>query len=81
MLMVAGRCTAVTAWNCFQGPVPLKAGDTVLVQGTGGVSLIAIQLAVALGATVIATSSSDDKLKIAQRLGAHHAINYKGTPE
>ncbi|TCD68326.1 hypothetical protein EIP91_010964 [Steccherinum ochraceum] len=74
-------CTAVTAWNCFQGPDPLKPGETVLVQGTGNVSLTAIQLAVALGAIVIATSSSDEKLKIAQGLGARHLINYKEHPE
>ncbi|KAL0576244.1 hypothetical protein V5O48_005726 [Marasmius crinis-equi] len=74
-------CAAVTAYNALHGPVPLKAGDTVLVQGTGGVSIFALQFAVASGATVIATSSSDDKLQIAQKLGAKHVINYRKTPE
>ncbi|KAL0067054.1 hypothetical protein AAF712_005838 [Marasmius tenuissimus] len=74
-------CAALTAYNALWGPVPLKAGDTVLVQGTGGVSIFALQFAVASGATVIATSSSDDKLKVAQKLGAKHLINYKKTPD
>ncbi|OJT02686.1 Zinc-type alcohol dehydrogenase-like protein [Trametes pubescens] len=73
-------CAAVTAYNAFQGPTPLKGGDTVLIQGTGGVSIFGLQLAVASGATVIATSSSDEKLKIATSLGAAHTINYKKTP-
>ncbi|KAI0962628.1 hypothetical protein AcV7_001430 [Taiwanofungus camphoratus] len=63
------------------GPVPLKGGDYVLVQGTGGVSIFGLQLAVASGATVIATSSLDDKLKVAAKLGAKHLINYKKTPD
>ncbi|KAI0931109.1 hypothetical protein AcW2_000065 [Taiwanofungus camphoratus] len=63
------------------GPVPLKGGDYVLVQGTGGVSIFGFQLAVASGATVIATSSLDDKLKVAAKLGAKHLINYKKTPD
>lgn len=58
------------------GPKPLKGGDTVLVQGTGGVSIFGLQLAVASGATVIATSSSDAKLEVAKKLGAAHTINY-----
>ncbi|KAL0576245.1 hypothetical protein V5O48_005727 [Marasmius crinis-equi] len=74
-------CAAVTAYNALWGPVPLKPGDTVLVQGTGGVSIFALQFAVASGATVIATSSSDEKLQIAQKLGAKHLINYKKTPD
>ncbi|EMD30916.1 hypothetical protein CERSUDRAFT_120256 [Gelatoporia subvermispora B] len=74
-------CAAVTAYNALMGPVPLKGGDVVLVQGTGGVSIFALQFAVASGATVIATSSSDEKLKIAQKLGAKHLINYKKTPD
>ncbi|EMD30920.1 hypothetical protein CERSUDRAFT_89624 [Gelatoporia subvermispora B] len=73
-------CAALTAYNGLMGPVPLKGGDTVLVQGTGGTSIFALQLAVASGATVIATSSSDEKLKIAQKLGATHLVNYKKTP-
>ncbi|KAF7364294.1 Alcohol dehydrogenase superfamily protein [Mycena sanguinolenta] len=74
-------CAALTAYNALlSGYEPLKAGDTVLVQGTGGTSLFALQFAVASGATVIATSSSDEKLKIVTKLGAKHVINYKKTP-
>ncbi|KAJ6533464.1 alcohol dehydrogenase superfamily protein [Mycena sp. CBHHK59/15] len=74
-------CAALTAYNALlSGFEPLKAGDTVLVQGTGGVSIFALQFAVASGATVIATSSSDEKLQIATKLGAKHVINYKKTP-
>ncbi|KAH9941008.1 NAD(P)-binding protein [Amylocystis lapponica] len=73
-------CAALTAYNALFGPVPLKGGDTVLVQGTGGVSVFALQFAAASGATVIATSSSDAKLSIAAKLGATHLINYKKTP-
>ncbi|PSR73016.1 hypothetical protein PHLCEN_2v11120 [Hermanssonia centrifuga] len=74
-------CAAVTAWNALHGPVPLKGGDYVLVQGTGGVSVFALQIAAASGATVIATSSSDDKLLVAKQLGAKHTINYVETPD
>ncbi|KAK7449642.1 hypothetical protein VKT23_013117 [Stygiomarasmius scandens] len=74
-------CAALTAYNALMGPVPLKGGDTVLVLGTGGVSVHALQIAVASGATVIATSSSDEKLKVAEKLGAKHVINYKKTPD
>jgi len=74
-------CAAVTAWNAFQGPVPLKGGDYVLIQGTGGVSVFGIQLAHAIGATVIATSSSNEKLEIAKKLGADFGINYKENPD
>ena len=56
-------------------------GDVVVTQGTGGVSLFAVQLARALGATVILTSSSDDKLKVGSDLGATHLINYRTTPQ
>ena len=59
----------------------LKAGDTVLVLGTGGVSIFALQFAKLMGATVIATSSSDQKLERAKALGADHTINYKSDPE
>ena len=74
-------CAAVTAWNALYGPNPLTPGQTVLVQGTGGVSIFALQFAVASGATVIATSSSDKKLALAKTLGAKHLINYKTTPD
>ncbi|OJT02684.1 Zinc-type alcohol dehydrogenase-like protein [Trametes pubescens] len=73
-------CAAVTAYNALLGPNPLKGGDVVLIQGTGGVSIFGLQLAVASGATVIVTSSSDEKLKIAKSLGATHTINYRTTP-
>jgi len=74
-------CAAVTAYNALMGPKPVKAGDIVLVQGTGGVSIFALQFALAAGATVVATSSSDEKLQIAKKLGATHLINYKKTPD
>ncbi|TFK43791.1 hypothetical protein BDQ12DRAFT_195160 [Crucibulum laeve] len=74
-------CAALTAYNALHGPVPIKAGDYILVLGTGGVSICALQIAIAAGAIVIATSSSDEKLKIASKLGANYVINYKKTPE
>lgn len=72
-------CAAVTAWNALAGNV--KAGDTVLIQGTGGVSIFALQFAQILGAKVIATSSSDKKLERLQSLGVTETINYKQTPD
>jgi len=72
--------TGVTAWHALFVDAPVRAGDTVLVQGTGGVSVFAIQLAHAAGARVIVTSSSDQKLERAKKLGAHEGINYKSTP-
>src|SRR5437588_8027000 len=75
------RCAAVTAWHALIAEGNLKAGDTVLVQGTGGVSLFALQFARQSGARVIATSSSDAKLERARGLGASDGINYKATPE
>ena len=74
-------CAAVTAWHALIGRAALKPGDTVLVQGTGGVSLFALQFARLAGARVIATSSSDDKLERVRELGASDGINYKTTPE
>ncbi|KAF8181458.1 hypothetical protein K438DRAFT_1841176 [Mycena galopus ATCC 62051] len=74
-------CAALAAYNALLcGYAPLKAGDTVLIQGTGGVSIFALQFAVASGATVIAISSSDEKLRVAKDLGAAHVINYHTTP-
>ena len=71
---------ALTAWSTLQeGGV--KSGDTVLVQGTGGVSLFALQFAKLAGARVIATSSSDEKLERAKALGADIGINYRTTPD
>ena len=74
-------CAAVTAWNALYGLKPLRAGETVLTLGTGGVSIFAIQLARAAGARVIATSSSDAKLERAKALGAHDTINYRSHPD
>ncbi len=74
-------CAGVTAWNALTRGRPVKEGDKVLVLGSGGVSMIALQLAKAMGAEVIATSSSDDKLARITELGADHVINYKDTPE
>lgn len=74
-------CAAVTAWRGLFVEGNLQAGDTVLVLGTGGVSIFALQLAKAAGATVIATSSSDEKIERLKKMGADHVINYKSTPE
>ncbi|KAJ7704584.1 NAD-P-binding protein [Mycena rosella] len=73
-------CAALTAYAALYGPVPVKSGDVVLVQGTSGVSVFVLQFALAAGATVIMTSSSDEKLAITQALGAQHGINYVKTP-
>jgi NADPH:quinone reductase-like Zn-dependent oxidoreductase len=74
-------CAGVTAWRALMTNGQLKAGQTVLVQGSGGVSVFALQLAKMAGATVIATSSSDAKLERLGELGADHLINYKKTPD
>ena len=71
----------VTAWRALVENGGLKAGDSVLVLGSGGVSVFALQIAKAMGAVVIATSSSDEKLERMRALGADHGINYKTTPE
>ncbi len=70
-------CAGVTAWNALYGGRPLVAGQNVLVLGTGGVSIFALQFAHAAGARVIATSSSDEKLARAKALGASGTVNYK----
>lgn len=67
----------LTAWRALVEDVRVKAGDSVLVQGTGGVSIFALQFAKMLGASVIATSSSDAKLERLKALGADHVINYR----
>lgn len=72
---------ALTAWRALMSDDHLKPGDTVLVQGTGGVSIFALQFAKLAGATVIATSSSEAKLEKLKALGADHLINYKTTPQ
>lgn len=71
----------LTAWRALVVEGGLKAGDTVLIQGTGGVSVFACQLAKALGAKIIATSSSDDKLQTMQELGADVLLNYRKNPD
>lgn len=72
---------ALTPWFVLREYRKVKPGDTVLIQGTGGVSIFAIQLASALGARVIVTSSSDEKLVRARELGATDTINYRATPD
>lgn len=74
-------CAAVTAWHALVTAGDIKAGDTVLIQGTGGVSLFALQFARLSGARVIATSSNDTKLARVLKMGASDGINYKTTPE
>jgi NADPH:quinone reductase-like Zn-dependent oxidoreductase len=74
-------CAALTAWSALVTEGDVKAGDTLLVQGTGGVSLFALQFAKLLGAKVIVISSSDDKLKRVAALGADEGINYTNVPE
>jgi NADPH:quinone reductase-like Zn-dependent oxidoreductase len=75
-------CAGVTAWNALtQGIRPLKSGSTVLLIGTGGVSLLALRIAKAAGARVIATSSSDAKLERLRKLGADWTVNYRAVPE
>ncbi len=69
----------LTAWRALVVNGGLKAGDTVVALGTGGVSVFALQVAKAMGATVIVTSSSDEKLEKARALGADHLINYRRT--
>ncbi|CAI4215604.1 unnamed protein product [Parascedosporium putredinis] len=76
-------CSGLTAYNSlfgFQGK-QVSAGDWVLTQGTGGVSVAALQLAVAAGATVVATTSSDAKAERLRALGATHVVNYHANPE
>ncbi len=70
-------CAALTAWRGLVEIRKIKAGDSVLVEGTGGVSIFALQLAKAFGATVYATSSSPEKLERLRQLGADHVINYR----
>ncbi len=78
-------CAALTAWNALHHagnpPSPASPAHTVLIQGTGGVSLFALQFAKLLGCTVFGTSSSDEKLAKATALGLDHACNYRTTPD
>jgi NADPH:quinone reductase-like Zn-dependent oxidoreductase len=75
-------CAGVTAWNALmEGTPPVRSGAWVAVLGTGGVSLLALQIAKAAGARVIATSSSDEKLARVKAMGADAVVNYKTTPD
>lgn len=74
-------CAGVTAWNALVSQGKVKPGETVLIQGTGGVSLFALQFARLAGARVIATSSSDEKLERVRELGASDGINYRKDPD
>ena len=74
-------CAAVTAWHALVVTGQVRAGDTVVTLGTGGVSIFALQFAVMSGARVIATSSSDEKLARAKSMGAWETINYRTTPD
>ncbi|KAF5856211.1 hypothetical protein ETB97_007687 [Aspergillus alliaceus] len=75
-------CTGVTAWNALYGITPLKPGQIVLCQGTGGVSITGLILAKAAGATTIVTSSSDKKLEfVKSKFGADYCVNYKKHPQ
>lgn len=73
-------CAAVTAWHALFEHTPMAPGETVLIQGTGGVSVFALQFAAAAGLRTIVTSSSDQKLERARQLGASETINYKTNP-
>lgn len=74
-------CAGVTAWNAVVHAGKVKAGDTVLIQGTGGVSIFALQFARLLGARVLGTSSSEEKLQRAQTHGLESGVNYKRTQD
>ncbi|MBX3283410.1 MAG: NAD(P)-dependent alcohol dehydrogenase [Acidobacteria bacterium] len=74
-------CTALTAWNALVDSGNVKAGETVLTLGTGGVSIFAVQIAKLFGARVIATTSSDEKAAKLKALGADETINYRSTPD
>lgn len=74
-------CAALTAWRALMVDGPVLPGEVVVVQGTGGVSVFALQFAKAAGAVVIATSSSDEKLERMRALGADHLVNYRTQPQ
>ena len=74
-------CAGLTAWNALVETTRMKAGETVLLLGTGGVSIFALQFARILGLRVIITSSSDEKLAVAREMGAWQTINYRDTPD
>jgi len=74
-------CAGLTAWRIVVGLGQIKAGQTVLILGTGGVSIFALQFAALHGARAIVTSSSDEKLARAKELGAWQCVNYRATPD
>ena len=74
-------CAALTAWRALFEDANLRPGDTVVLQGTGGVSIFGLQFAHAAGLRTLITSSSDEKLARAKALGADHLVNYRETPE
>lgn len=74
-------CAALTAWRAMFEDAVLKSGATMVIQGTGGVAIFALQFAAAMGIRAIVTSSSNEKLERARSLGAVHTINYRETPE
>ncbi|MCR5880952.1 NAD(P)-dependent alcohol dehydrogenase [Phenylobacterium sp. J367] len=74
-------CAGLTAWRALFEDANLQPGDTVVLQGTGGVSIFGLQFAHAAGYRTLITSSSDDKLERARGLGADHLVNYKDTPD
>jgi NADPH:quinone reductase-like Zn-dependent oxidoreductase len=74
-------CAGLTAWRSVVVEAATKAGDVVVVQGTGGVSVFALGFAKMLGATVILTSSSNEKLEHGRQLGADHLVNYRAEPD
>ncbi len=74
-------CAALTAWNALFHTAATKPGDTIVIQGTGGVSIFALQFAKSAGARVLGTSSSDEKLLQAKSLGLDDGLNYKQNPE
>lgn len=74
-------CAALTAWHGLMEKDKIQPGNTVLIQGTGGVSLFSIQFALMAGAEVILLSGSDEKLQLAKQMGVNHLINYKRLPD
>ena len=74
-------CAAATAWNALGGPQPIRAGDSVLTLGSGGVSIFALQLAKALGARVVSTTSSTSKAQLLGDLGADATVDYRQHPQ
>jgi len=74
-------CAALTAWSALFELTSLRSSDCLVIQGTGGVALFALQFAKAAGASVLITSSSDEKLERAKALGADHLVNYRTQPQ